>query len=158
MPMYRGVCEKSFVSSPAFCTSAGLLEALVSALWVEYTRVYVDEHTPPWQDRLTDCLYTRSSLCRSTPFFLPLCFSFSSAQRLTAKPRERQYSRLSVVFGLYADCRIVRKLPSSVFYPVPKVPSSHAVCKRLARRLPLSQPCAFPTEKVHVSFSFSSLF
>ncbi|CBZ55612.1 putative dimethyladenosine synthase [Neospora caninum Liverpool] len=42
-------------------------------------------------------------------------------QRLTARPGERQYSRLSVVFALYGSCRIVKKLPSSVFYPVPKV-------------------------------------
>ncbi|KEP60978.1 UNVERIFIED_CONTAM: dimethyladenosine transferase [Hammondia hammondi] len=43
------------------------------------------------------------------------------AERLTARAGERQYSRLSVVFALYGACRIVKKLPRSVFYPVPKV-------------------------------------
>ncbi|KFG28847.1 dimethyladenosine transferase, partial [Toxoplasma gondii GAB2-2007-GAL-DOM2] len=82
---------------------------------------------------------TRLSVAGNLPFYLTsqlLCCLLDSwrfidqalvtiqwemAERLTARVGERQYSRLSVVFALYGACRIVKKLPRSVFYPVPKV-------------------------------------
>lgn len=46
------------------------------------------------------------------------------AQRIVAPTRCKAYGILSVVFQLYADCRIHFKIPPTVFYPQPKVDSA----------------------------------
>ncbi|GIX61848.1 apicoplast dimethyladenosine synthase, putative [Babesia caballi] len=45
------------------------------------------------------------------------------AQRIVARPCEFEYSILSVVLQLYATPRLLFKIPSHAFYPVPKVDS-----------------------------------
>ena len=46
------------------------------------------------------------------------------AQRLVAKPGSNNYSRLTVNVYYYADVTILRYVPRTVFYPVPKVDSA----------------------------------
>jgi 16S rRNA A1518/A1519 N6-dimethyltransferase RsmA/KsgA/DIM1 with predicted DNA glycosylase/AP lyase activity len=60
--------------------------------------------------------------------------------RLVAPPSCKDYGILTVVFQLYADCKIHFKIPPTVFYPKPKVDSAlvglHFVGpERLRRRL-----------------------
>lgn len=44
--------------------------------------------------------------------------------RICARPNTKTYGIPSVIFQLYADCKIVFKIPPTVFYPVPKVDSA----------------------------------
>ncbi|MGC8585381.1 MAG: 16S rRNA (adenine(1518)-N(6)/adenine(1519)-N(6))-dimethyltransferase RsmA [Thermoplasmata archaeon] len=46
------------------------------------------------------------------------------ARRLVAKPGTKDYSRLSVNVYYFADVKILRDVPKTVFYPTPKVDSS----------------------------------
>ncbi len=46
------------------------------------------------------------------------------AERIVAKPGNKNYSRLSVAVYYYADAQIVRRVPKTCFYPVPKVDSA----------------------------------
>ncbi len=46
------------------------------------------------------------------------------ADRIVAKPGNKNYSRLSVAVYFYADAQIIRKVPKTCFYPVPKVDSA----------------------------------
>ncbi|MGC8610344.1 MAG: 16S rRNA (adenine(1518)-N(6)/adenine(1519)-N(6))-dimethyltransferase RsmA [Thermoplasmata archaeon] len=46
------------------------------------------------------------------------------AQRLVAKPGSNNYSRLTVNVYYYADVSILRYVPRTVFYPIPKVDSA----------------------------------
>ncbi len=46
------------------------------------------------------------------------------AERLTAKPSTKQYGIPSVVFQLYAQPKLLFKIPPKVFYPIPKVDSA----------------------------------
>jgi 16S rRNA (adenine1518-N6/adenine1519-N6)-dimethyltransferase len=60
--------------------------------------------------------------------------------RLIAPPKCKDYGILTVVFQLYADCKIHFKIPPTVFYPKPKVDSAlvglHFIGpERLRRRL-----------------------
>jgi 16S rRNA (adenine1518-N6/adenine1519-N6)-dimethyltransferase len=45
-------------------------------------------------------------------------------ERITAKPREKDYGIPSVVFQLYGKTNLLFKIPPTVFYPVPKVDSA----------------------------------
>eukprot|EP00985_Skeletonema_marinoi_P019371 scaffold11077_cov66-Skeletonema_marinoi.AAC.1 len=45
-------------------------------------------------------------------------------KRIVAPTRCKDYGILSVVFQLYADCKIHFKIPPTVFYPQPKVDSA----------------------------------
>lgn len=61
-------------------------------------------------------------------------------KRIVAPTRTKDYGILSVVFQLYADCKLHFKIPPTVFYPQPKVDSAlvglHFLGpKRLRRRL-----------------------
>uniref|UniRef100_A0A0G4HZN6 rRNA adenine N(6)-methyltransferase n=1 Tax=Chromera velia CCMP2878 TaxID=1169474 RepID=A0A0G4HZN6_9ALVE len=46
------------------------------------------------------------------------------AERIVAKPGDKQYSILSVVFQLYSRPKLLFKIPPTVFYPKPKVDSA----------------------------------
>jgi 16S rRNA (adenine1518-N6/adenine1519-N6)-dimethyltransferase len=46
------------------------------------------------------------------------------AERMTASPSEKAYGTLSVILDAAGDCKIIRKLPPSVFWPMPKVESA----------------------------------
>jgi len=46
------------------------------------------------------------------------------AERIVAKPGNKNYSRLSVAVYYYADAQIVRRVPKTCFYPLPKVDSA----------------------------------
>ena len=52
-----------------------------------------------------------------------LCYQKEFAERLLAKPGSRKYSRLSATVGFLADVRKLIKVPSSSFWPQPKVDS-----------------------------------
>lgn len=66
---------------------------------------------------------------------IPECESISVliqddvARRITAAPGSSEYGALSVTMQTYADCKIVRKIPRSVFVPVPNVDSIFIQCK-----------------------------
>ena len=49
---------------------------------------------------------------------------YEVAQRIVAKTHTKDYGILSVVFQLYADCKLHFKIPPTVFYPQPKVNSA----------------------------------
>jgi len=61
---------------------------------------------PPWFDRLV------------------LMFQREVAERIVAKPRSKDYGRLSVIAQWRAECRILFGIPARAFTPVPKVDSS----------------------------------
>ena len=46
------------------------------------------------------------------------------AQHLVAQPGERTYSRISVMAGYRAHCKIIKSVPKGCFHPVPKVDSA----------------------------------
>ncbi len=46
------------------------------------------------------------------------------AERIVAKTGNKNYSRLSVAVYYYVDAEIVRRVPKTCFYPVPKVDSA----------------------------------
>merc|ERR1711957_231671 len=49
---------------------------------------------------------------------------YEVARRIVAKTRTKDYGILSVVFQLYAECKLHFKIPPTVFYPQPKVDSA----------------------------------
>jgi len=49
---------------------------------------------------------------------------YEVGQRIVAKTCTKDYGILSVVFQLYADCKMHFKIPPTVFYPAPKVDSA----------------------------------
>lgn len=49
---------------------------------------------------------------------------FETAEKISAGPGSQAYSGLSVFAQSMADCRIVRRVPPTVFYPRPKVDSA----------------------------------
>ncbi len=49
---------------------------------------------------------------------------YEVGERIVAKTSTKQYGILSVVFQLYADCKLHFKIPPTVFYPQPKVDSA----------------------------------
>lgn len=49
---------------------------------------------------------------------------YEVGERIIAKPCTKDYGILSVVFQLYADCKLHFKIPPTVFYPQPKVDSA----------------------------------
>ena len=55
---------------------------------------------------------------------LTLMFQREVAQRIVATPSDKAYGRLSVLTSLIADAKILFDVPSTAFYPQPKVQSS----------------------------------
>ncbi len=53
-----------------------------------------------------------------------LTYQKEFAERLVAKPGERNYSKLSVACNFYAEVRILEVIPKTVFIPKPKVDSA----------------------------------
>mmetsp|Transcript_3650 Transcript_3650/g.4146 ORF Transcript_3650/g.4146 Transcript_3650/m.4146 type:complete len:446 (+) Transcript_3650:102-1439(+) len=49
---------------------------------------------------------------------------YEVARRIVAETRTKDYGILSVVFQLYAECKLHFKIPPTVFYPRPKVDSA----------------------------------
>lgn len=49
---------------------------------------------------------------------------YEVGERIVAKTCTKEYGILSVVFQLYADCKLHFKIPPTVFYPPPKVDSA----------------------------------
>ena len=49
---------------------------------------------------------------------------YEVGERIVAKTSTKAYGILSVVFQLYADCKLHFKIPPTVFYPAPKVNSA----------------------------------
>jgi len=58
------------------------------------------------------------------PFQLVATIQRELAQRITARPRTKDYSALSVWFQSQCRCEIVRVMPPDVFWPRPKVESA----------------------------------
>ncbi|MEI6846350.1 MAG: 16S rRNA (adenine(1518)-N(6)/adenine(1519)-N(6))-dimethyltransferase RsmA [Candidatus Firestonebacteria bacterium] len=46
------------------------------------------------------------------------------AERLTAVPGSKEYGVLTVMVGMYAEVKILKKIPAAAFYPAPKVDSA----------------------------------
>lgn len=63
-----------------------------------------------------------------------LTYQKEFAERLVAKPGDKNYSRLSVATYYYASAEILEVLPPEVFYPSPKVES--AIVKLIPRNRP----------------------
>lgn len=53
-----------------------------------------------------------------------LMYQKEFAEHLVAQPGERAYSRISVMAGCRACCRILRQVPKGCFHPVPKIDSA----------------------------------
>ncbi len=60
-----------------------------------------------------------------------LMYQKEFAQHLVAQPGERAYSRISVMAGYRANCKIIKLVPKGCFHPVPKIDS--AIVKILPR-------------------------
>ncbi|MCD6547105.1 MAG: ribosomal RNA small subunit methyltransferase A [Nanoarchaeota archaeon] len=56
--------------------------------------------------------------------FAVLMYQREFAERMTAFPGLRDYSRLSVLVNYYADCQIIKYIPKTAFRPAPKVESA----------------------------------
>ena len=63
-----------------------------------------------------------------------LIYQKEFAERLIAKPGSKNYSRLTVNVYYKAECEILRRIPKTCFYPVPKVDS--AMVKIVKRKTP----------------------
>ncbi|KAI4835186.1 ribosomal RNA small subunit methyltransferase A2 [Plasmodium brasilianum] len=46
---------------------------------------------------------------------------YEVGQRIVAKPNDKDYSILSILFSIYTEPHLLFKIPSTAFYPVPKV-------------------------------------
>ena len=57
------------------------------------------------------------------------------AERLISEPGSKNYSRLTVMTGMYVDVKLCFKIPPEVFYPKPKVHS--AIVHFTKKRIPL---------------------
>ena len=53
-----------------------------------------------------------------------LMYQKEFAQHLVAQPGERAYSRVSVMAGYRADCKIIKHVPKGCFHPIPKIDSA----------------------------------
>lgn len=76
---------------------------------------------------------------------------YEVAEKLCARPGNEAYGILSLLRAQFADARIIRKVPASVFWPRPKVASA-LVELRLARR-PEAAAYARLRQLVHVFFT-----
>ncbi len=78
-----------------------------------------------------------SNLLRTdmVPVSMTVTIQKELAERITARPRSKDYSALSVWIQSHCDAEIVRILPPSVFWPQPKVDSAilHIVTDRERR-------------------------
>jgi 16S rRNA (adenine1518-N6/adenine1519-N6)-dimethyltransferase len=71
---------------------------------------------------------------------MTLMFQREVAERITAKPGDSAYGRLSILTGWYADAEILFDIPPSAFVPPPKIISSVVQIVPLAApRYPCSQ-------------------
>ena len=61
-----------------------------------------------------------------------LMYQKEFAQHLVASPGERAYSRISVMAGYRAECKIIKNVSKGCFHPVPKVDS--AIVELVPRR------------------------
>ena len=72
---------------------------------------------------------------------MTLMFQREVAERITARPSDKAYSRLSVLTRWLADTEILFDVPASAFVPAPKITSSVVQIVPLpAPRFPCSQP------------------
>lgn len=55
---------------------------------------------------------------------LTLMFQREVAERIVAKPGDKQYGRLSVLTSLVGDAKILFNVPNTAFFPAPKVQSA----------------------------------
>ncbi|MFA7188423.1 MAG: 16S rRNA (adenine(1518)-N(6)/adenine(1519)-N(6))-dimethyltransferase RsmA [Alphaproteobacteria bacterium] len=58
------------------------------------------------------------------PASMTLMFQREVAQRIIAKPGDKQYGRLSVLVSLVANAKILFNVPNTAFFPAPKVQSA----------------------------------
>jgi 16S rRNA (adenine1518-N6/adenine1519-N6)-dimethyltransferase len=98
---------------------ANLPYNIATALLVSWLTV---EPWPPWYDRLV------------------LMFQREVAERITAQPTSRSYSRLSVLAGWRTQARILFDIDRAAFVPAPKVTSS------LVELTPRMEPLACDAE------------
>ncbi|ANQ10970.1 rRNA adenine N(6)-methyltransferase [Plasmodium coatneyi] len=75
---------------------------------------------------------------------------YEVGQRIISKPNEKNYSILSILFNLYTTPYLLFKIPSSAFYPVPKVEA--AVMKIIFKHSNLNCNLLFLKEILRHSF------
>ncbi|CAA9991296.1 dimethyladenosine transferase, putative [Plasmodium knowlesi strain H] len=75
---------------------------------------------------------------------------YEVGQRIISKPNEKNYSILSILFNLYTNPYLLFKIPSSAFYPVPKVEA--AVMKIIFKHSNLNCNLLFLKEILRHSF------
>ncbi|GAW83863.1 dimethyladenosine transferase [Plasmodium gonderi] len=75
---------------------------------------------------------------------------YEVGQRIIAKPNEKCYSILSILFNLYTTPHLLFKIPSNAFYPVPKVEA--AVMKIIFKRINLNCNLLFLKEILRHAF------
>lgn len=74
------------------------------------------------------------------------------ARRLVAGPGSREYGRLTVLLGLYAEIRMAMEVPPRAFRPVPRVDSAVVECQfREQPRCPVADEGVF-RQVVHMAF------
>ena len=75
---------------------------------------------------------------------MTLMFQREVAERITAKPGDTAYGRLSVLTGWLADSEILFEVPASAFVPAPKITSS------IVQIVPLHAP-RYPVSYTHLT-------
>jgi 16S rRNA (adenine1518-N6/adenine1519-N6)-dimethyltransferase len=88
---------------------------------------YID--FPPFDKVISNIPYSISSQITfkllSYPFLLGiLTYQYEFAKRMVAKPKSKDYSRLSVMTQYHAKVRILEKISPSAFFPKPNVTSA----------------------------------
>ncbi|MHB0956003.1 MAG: 16S rRNA (adenine(1518)-N(6)/adenine(1519)-N(6))-dimethyltransferase RsmA [Pirellulaceae bacterium] len=81
-----------------------------------------------------------------TPYSMTVTIQKELADRITARPRTKDYSALSVWIQSQCEAEVVRVLPPTVFWPRPKVHSAilHIV-PQLEKRARIAHPAFFHT-------------
>ena len=123
-----GVLQKRFPSHQLGLMQADILDVdLASVLAAEGgTRLVVVGNVPynitaPLLFRLLD---QRPCLDRAL-----LMLQREVAQRLTAGPGGKEYGRITIQLGLWAEVRLVMAVPPGAFHPVPRVHSAVVECR-----------------------------
>ncbi len=68
-----------------------------------------------------------------------LMYQKEFAERMTASPGSKKYSRLSVMTYYRADCEILEYVPRTAFFPIPKVDSCILKIVPLGRRFEVNE-------------------
>ncbi|MBI4835500.1 MAG: ribosomal RNA small subunit methyltransferase A [Planctomycetes bacterium] len=82
---------------------------------------------------------------------MTLMMQLEMAQRLTARPKTKEYNAFTILVNLLGAVKIVRKIPPDVFYPKPKVTS--ALLTIIPYRKPIENYAKFK-DTIHTIFRY----